>query len=855
MARSKSGRGKREETRAGGESKVPGKTRGPLPGHEWPLPGHESAPAAAAAVGNADSTARDAPDVQHAPRKRFVATKVEIEGREETKIVELPSLEPEPWGEHDELHVVGQRITRMDALEKVTGRARYTADVVRPGMLFAVILRARVAHGRVTRLDLSPALARRGVRGAVAREDVDGIKVDGVQLFDPEIHYAGQPLAALCADSLEIAERALADVILDVEATPHAVTPEQALGPHAPRVRASGNTSRNSPRITKRGDADAALRSADVVIEREYRTPVALHTALEPHGAVAEWEGGRVTVWESTQGIFMTRSDVARAFGLKLSHVRVIKEYMGGGFGAKNGAAHSTYAAVALARRTRRPVRCILDREGEQTDSGNRPATIQRVSLGARRDGVLTAIKVDAVIPLGIGGWQAGPAKIYHELYRCANVHTAETFVFVNTGAMSSFRAPGHVEGAFGLECAMDALARTLGLDPLELRRRNYAEHDQEKGRRYSDKRLNECYERGAESFGWSERRRLKVQGSRFEGNSARRSSNLKPRTSNLEPRVRRGFGMASLIWGAGGGPPAYATVRINRDASIDVLTGAQDLGTGSRTALAQIAAEALGARIDDVRTVLGDTERLPYAPNSWGSITTASVGPAVRVAALEARHRLLEAAAGMLDADIELLDATGSVVRVRDTDRSLRFNEITERLGDVMIIGQGSRGPNPDRTAIAAFGAQFAEVEVDVGTGAVRVLRIVSAHDSGRIINPTLAESQLEGGIIQGMGYALFEERVLDGRLGVPLNPTMHDYKIPTIADVPSIDAFFVDGADVVANHIGTKGLAEPPIIATAPAIANAVANAIGVEVMEIPLTRWRVLEALDNADPRQDR
>jgi CO/xanthine dehydrogenase Mo-binding subunit len=860
MARSKSGRGKRQETRAGGESKVPGKTRGSRPGHK-------STPGAPAADGNAGSTARDAapPDVQHTQRKRFVATKVEIEGREETKIVELPSLEPEPWGEDEELHVVGQRITRMDALEKVTGRARYTADVVRQGMLFAVILRAPVARGRVTRLDLSPALARRGVRGAVVREDVEGIKVDGVQLFDPEIHYAGQPLAALCADSLEIAERALADVILDVEATPHAVTPEQALAPNAPRVRASGNTSRNSPRITKRGDADAALRSADVVIEREYRTPVALHTALEPHGAVAEWEGGRVTVWESTQGIFMTRSDVARAFGLKLSHVRVIKEYMGGGFGAKNGAAHSTYAAVALARKTRRPVRCILDREGEQTDSGNRPATIQRVSLGATRDGALTAIKVDAVIPLGIGGWQAGPAKIYHELYRCANVHTAETFVFVNTGAMSSFRAPGHVEGAFGLECAMDALARALALDPLELRRRNYAEHDQEKARRYSDKRLNECYERGAERFGWSATRRLKGPGSRFEGNSARRTSRLEPqtskleprssnlerRTSNLEPRVRRGSGMASLIWGAGGGPPAYATVRVNRDASIDVLTGAQDLGTGSRTALAQIAAEALGARIDDVRTVLGDTERLPYAPNSWGSITTASVGPAVRVAALEARHRLLEAAAGMLDADIELLDAAGSVVRVGDTDRSLRFSEITERLGDVMIIGQGSRGPNPDRTAIAAFGAQFAEVEVDVDTGAVRVLRIVSAHDSGRIINPTLAESQREGGIIQGLGYALFEERVLDRRLGVPLNPTMHDYKIPTIGDVPSIDAFFVDGADVVANHIGTKGLAEPPIIATAPAIANAVANAIGVEVMEIPLTRWRVLDALARHGP----
>jgi xanthine dehydrogenase YagR molybdenum-binding subunit len=303
---------------------------------------------------------------------------------------------------------------------------------------------------------------------------------------------------------------------------------------------------------------------------------------------------------------------------------------------------------------------------------------------------------------------------------------------------------------------------------------------------------------------------------------------------------------MSSLVWGAGGGPPAYATVRLNQDGSVEVLTGAQDLGTGARTVMAQIAAEVLGARIDAVRTVLGDTERLPFASNSWGSITTASVGPAVRVAAEEARDALFEAAAGMLGAKLEDLEARDGEIRARGSDRCLRFAEVCERLGDVMIIGQGSRGPNPDRTAIAAFGAQFAEVEVDLETGRVRVVRVVSAHDSGRIVNPTLAESQLEGGIIQGLGYALFEERALDQRLGVPLNPTMHDYKVPTMADVPDIQAFFVDGADPVANHTGAKGLAEPPIIGVAPAIANAVADALGVEVTEIPLTPWRVLAAM---------
>jgi CO/xanthine dehydrogenase Mo-binding subunit len=754
--------------------------------------------------------------------KRFVTTKVEVEGREETKVVELPSRNPEPWEKGAALHVVGQRVERMDALEKVTGDARYTADMQLPGMLYAALLRLSIPRGRVTTLDLSPALALDGVRGAIALEDVQGVTIDGLQVFEREVRYANQPIAAICADSLEIAERARDAIVCHVEPDRHVLTADDAVAPDAPRVRQHGNLPRNTPRTLSRGDIDAGLRGADVTITREYRTPVALHTALEPHGAVADWAGGTLTVWESTQGIFLTRSDLADAFDLKLSKVRVIKNYMGGGFGAKNGASHATYAAAALSRKLGRPVRCVLDREGEQSDAGNRPRTIQRVTLGAKRDGTLTAIKLEATVALGAAGWLGGPGRIYHELYKCPNVHTVETFAYVNTSPMASFRAPGHTEGAFGLECAMDALARELDLDPLELRKKNYADHDQGKSRPYSFKALDDCYTQGAQRFGWKKAR------------SARRD-----RTG----RLRRGVGMASVTWGAGGGPPAYATVRINPDGTIEVLTGAQDLGTGARTVFAQIAAEVLGARIDDVRTILGDTERLPFASNSWGSITTASVGPAVRVAAEEARDALFDAAAGMLGTEPSDLESHDSEIHAKSTDQCLLFSDVCEKLGDVMIIGQGSRGPNPDKTAIAAFAAQFAEVEVDVETGNVRVLRIVAAQDSGRIINPTLAESQLEGGIIQGLGYALFEERVLDERLGVPLNPTMHDYKVPTIGDVPVIDAFFVDSADPVANHIGAKGLAEPPIIGIAPAIANAVADALGVDVTEIPLTPWRVL------------
>ena len=795
-------------------------TRGKLPGHDTE-PGSAALPDAAAGE-------------SAGPKKRFASTKVEIEGREEIKIVELPDLEPAPWGQDEPLAIVGQRVARMDALEKVTGRARYTADLHRGAMLHAAFVRAPVPSGRVTRLDLELALALAGVRGALVAADVPGVMHGGAPLFDPVIHWAGQPLAALCADTPELARRACAMVVLEVEAAPHAVTVQAALAPGAPAVRPSGNVPKGQPRTAERGDVEAARAGADVVVTLEVRTPCALHSAMEPHGSAAEWMGEDLTIWESTQGVFQVRKDVARSFKLPLNRVRVMKDYMGGGFGAKNYAGAHTYAAVALARKLGRPVRCILDRDGEQTDAGNRAATVQQVTLAARGDGTLVSIEADTTIAYGYSGWFASPAKIYHELYACPNVRTRETFVYLNTGAMDSFRAPGHVEGAFGLERAMDALARRLGIDPLELRRRNYATRDQDKGRPYSAKHLDQCYSEGAARFGWTHRR-VDAAASRTHGG-----------------RLRRGVGMSSQIWGAGGGPPAYATVRVNPDGTIDVLTGTQDLGTGSRTIFAQIAAESLGARLADVRTILGDTERTPYAGNSWGSITTASVGPAVRVAALQARGRLMEAAAELLAVEAGRLTANESIVRVADDERTMTFAQLGKKLGDVMIIGQGSRGANPPDTAIAAFAAQFAEVEVDLETGHVRVLQITSAHDSGRIVNPTLAESQLEGGIIMGLGYTLFEERVLDARLGLPLNPTLHDYKIPTIADVPAIDAFFVRSADTVANHIGARGIAEAPIIPTAPAIANAVSDALGIEVGEIPLTPWRVLAALNLREMR---
>jgi xanthine dehydrogenase YagR molybdenum-binding subunit len=763
----------------------------------------------------------------------FVQTTVEIEGRTETRIVEMPAFEPAAWGDDAELGIVGARVPRMDAPERVSGRARYTADIARPGMLHAFILRSSVPRGTIRTIDLTRAGAMPGVFDVMGPGDAP----EGTRLFGREIFYAGQPVAAVCAETEGAARDAAHAIAVEYDALPFAVTFEDATAKNAPKVRAKGNVMENAPLVMSRGNVEAGLKAADVVIRREYHTPVQLHTALEPHGAAAEWEGDRLTVWESTQGIFRVRENVAKALGVPISKVRVIKDYMGGGFGAKNSAGPHTYVAALFAKRQGRAVRCINDREAEQTDSGNRPASTQRVTIAAKKDGTLTAIFASIDIPLGITGYEGGPGQIYHEMYACPNVRTEETFAFVNASGMAAFRGPGYVEGAFGLESAMNALARELKLDPVALRVKNFTKREPRQDRPYSGNRLLECYAEGSKAFDWTS------AGSRKPEAGARRTEDRGPKTEN---RLHVGRGVAAQVWPTGGGPPAYALVRMNPDATIDVLSGTQDLGTGARTVLSQLAAEALGAKLSDVRAIIGDTERLPYTGNSWGSMTTASVGPAVRMAAEDARNQLFEAAAAMLDAKPGDLESRDSRIVVRDTDRSMTFAEVTKKLGNVMIMGKGSRGPNPADTAIMTFGAQFAEVEVDIDTGVVRVTRFVAAHDAGRIINPTLAESQLEGGIIQGIGYALFEERILDRSLGLVMNPNMHDYKIPTMADIPSIEAFFVAGADPVANHTGARGIAEPPIIPTAPAIAAAVCDAIGVEMLEIPLTPWRVLAAL---------
>ncbi|CAA9538973.1 MAG: Periplasmic aromatic aldehyde oxidoreductase, molybdenum binding subunit YagR, partial [uncultured Thermomicrobiales bacterium] len=455
--------------------------------------------------------------------------------------------------------------------------------------------------------------------------------------------------------------------------------------------------------------------------------------------------------------------------------------------------------------------------------------TRQRVRLGAIVDGTLTAI--EATIEQAAGAYMTGGeasdvSGIYQSLYKCPNVRTEQTAAYTNTGPAVAFRAPGHVEGAFALEQAMDELARRLGLDPVALRLKNYAEGDQKEEKPYTlPDGLRSCIERATGAFGWEGFERPPAAGAK-----------------------RRGVGFAVSDWAAGGGePPGYAWVKLNADGTAEVVTGAQDIGTGTRTGLAQVAAEELGLPLDRVALHLGDTARGPYAPTSAGSTSQATLGPAVRAAAGEVKAQLCRVAAALMEVPTERLAVReGRVVVDGDPGKGMSVEEVAQAISPHTLQGRGARVPNPEGKAIRTFGAQCVEVEVDTETGEATVLRVVTSHDCGRIVNPTLVDSQVIGGITQGIGFALTEERVVDARLGLVLNPNLEEYKVPTAADVPPIAHARVGIPDPEANPTGAKGVGEPPLIPTAPAIANAVFDAVGVRLREAPLSRRRILDAL---------
>jgi xanthine dehydrogenase YagR molybdenum-binding subunit len=401
-----------------------------------------------------------------------------------------------------------------------------------------------------------------------------------------------------------------------------------------------------------------------------------------------------------------------------------------------------------------------------------------------------------------------------------------QTPLYTNANPGVAFRAPGHVEAAWALEQAMDELARELDIDPIELRLRNYSEKEQLEDKPYTlPEGLRLSYDRVREAFGWDQREH-----------------------SSGEGRIRRGVGFAAHDWvGGSGSPPGYAWIELNEDGSADVVTGTQDIGTGTRTGLAQVAAEELGLPLESVSFHLGDTGVGPYAPVSSGSATQATIGPAVRAAAADVKAQLLQIASTAMEIPVNRLSVRqGNILVDGNASHSVTVKEIMQQVAPHTLHGQGARGTNPKDKVARTFGAQIVELEVDTETGEITVLRVVTAHDCGRIVNPTMVDSQVIGGITQGIGFALTEERIIDPRLGLVLNPNLEEYKVPTIADVPPIDHAAVDVPDPDANPTGAKGIGEPPLVPTAPAIANAVYDAVGIRFYDAPLSRHRLLEHL---------
>lgn len=773
--------------------------------------------------------------------QEYEESEVNIEGRRvkvrTRKVPELPA-----WSKTE---IVGQPLPRVDGIDKITGRAKYTSDIQLPHMLYAVAVRSSHPHARVKNISAEKALASPGVHDILLpqhteRHTMGNPFLGTVPLLTLEPKYTGEEIAVVAAETELQAEDAARLVAVDYEPLPFVLDPEISMSSQPPVTffpngnftgGGFGRREIGKPALYTRGNVEQGFQEADHIFEDTYRTEPQQHACMEVHGTIAHWDDDHLTVWESTQGVFGVQEDIAHVFKIPLHHIRVIGTHMGGGFGSKGGAGKQTMLAVLMAKRTRRPVKFMLSRR-EDFMSVYRPASIQQYRVGVKNDGRITAIQLKTIHAVGAynsGSVWGSASTMVKEMYACPNVKTEEYAVFTNTPPPAAMRGPGNTQNAWGFEQLIDAVAHTLNLDPIELRDRNDAKTDQTTGEPYASKGLAECYKLGAEKFQWAEKRR--------RSNPPRRIGSNK----------RYGVGVASQIWGGGGGPPATALVKINQDGSINLLTGAADIGTGTRTVLSQICAEELGVSVDRIQVTNADTETTPYTLPSYGSITLASSGPAVRSAANDAKRQLFDLAAGSLGVKPEELSSKDGVVFVAaHPDKQMKFEMAAAAMPERNLVGRGYRGPNPKGLALNAFGAQFCEVEVDTHSGEVKVLKFVAAHDSGRVINSNTFASQVKGGITMGTGYALSERRIIDRNTGVPVTASLLEYRPPTSLDAPiDIEVYSVE-VPYPGNNIGAKGVGEPPLIATAPAIANAVFNAIGVRIKSNPITPEKIMAAL---------
>ena len=726
------------------------------------------------------------------PKKKIRVPRV-VNGVEQMVEIEVDENAGPGWGANDKHTLLNHSITRVDGPLKVTGAARYTYDQRLPGMLYGRVLRCPHAHARVTKLDTEAASKIPGVKAIV-------------QGPLTELRFAGAPVAAVAAATPEIAGDALRAIKVTYEVLPHVVHAQAAVRPDAPKVVAEES---NLQEKAKNGDlqkAEAAFANADAIVEAEYFSQRVHHACLETHGIVVDYRGGdSATVYASTQGTFTIPGDAAKELGLEQSKVISTVEHMGGGFGSKFGIGTEGMFACKLSKETKSPVKLMLTRYDEFVMAGNRSGSWQKLKAGVKNDGTIVALTARQYRLGGLGpGSQAGQPYIY----RMGDTYREIYALHTNEDSSIAMRAPGHPQASFAVESLVDELAYKIKMDPVEFRKKNLR-----------DEVYHRQLERGAKEIGWSRRN---------------------PTAGGNAGPVKRGMGCAVGVWGGGGNNQCKVDVTISRDGSVVVAVGTQDLGTGTRTYTRAIVAEELGLGIKDVKEEIGKST-LGAANPSGGSTTSPSLSPSIKDAAIKARMLMAERVAPLLgNAKPEEVMFTGGNVSAKG--QTLSWKQAAAALPAAGITAHGEW--RADLQARGVHGACFAEVEVDVETGHIKPIKMVHVQDAGLPLNRLTLESQINGGMIQSLGMALYEGRVMDAQLGMQLNPGFGDYKLPGSLEMPEMVPL-IDDDD---KREAVIGIAEACIIPAVGALANAVFNATGVRVRELPITPDKILMGLMN-------
>lgn len=747
--------------------------------------------------------------------------------------------------------VIGHSVKRTDLLDKVTGNARYVADMPHAGLLHAKLKRCNVAHARIVRIDTTAALALPGVKAILTHENVPRVLHAGSPhprsasvtcdqyILDDKVRYWGEGVAAVAATSEEIAARAVELIEVEYEPLPALFTVEEAAAPGAPLIhdREPGGNLVLPPVKIERGNVEQGFAEADFILEGWYEGGRPTPAYMEPNVLTCKWDGnGNLTVWISTQTAFMVRGIMAEVLGLPLHKVRVLVDHMGGGFGAKQDLFQSEFLCALLARATHRPVRMEYTRE--ETFLGGRTRHPAKIWLrqGFRQDGTITAREAKVVFNSGAYGshgpgvTNVGTAAMV-SLYRCENVRLEGRCVYTNSPIAGAFRGYGVVQTYYALDIQMDEAAERLGMDPAELKLKNAVREGDIAPSNHPliGRGLEACIAGGMAAVDWKQRR---------------------AETRAQQGVVRQGWGIGCEMHGSSAYPgikeQGNAIVKMNEDGTVVLLTGAAGLGTGAHTALAQIVAEELAIPFDSVSVVHGDTDVVPWDIGAFASHTTYMVGRAAQMAAGEIRTQLLARAARQLEAEPGELEIANGVIAVRDRNGpTLTVREAVmprKGLPAAQFVGTATYHP----TKSYSFAAHFVEVEVDTETGFITVKQVVPVHDIGKVIHPVAAAGQIEGGIQQGIGHTLYEDYQIDMQTGRSLNANFVDYKMPLAMDMPEIHTILLEAAPDPGGPFGAKGVGEDPIVAIGPAIANAVFDAIGVRFRHYPIKPEQVLQAL---------